>query len=431
MNFSKSQEWLRRARKVIPSASQTYSKGYRYYCEGAAPALIDRGRGAHVWDVDGNEFVDTVMGLGAVTVGYCDPRVDRVIENQLKKGISFSQATVLETMLAEKLVSILPCAEQVRFVKNGSDATTAAIRLARAYTGRDVVLSCGYHGWHDWSIGKTQNNRGVPVAVQNLTAKFRYNDLEDFERLLKDHRGKIAAVILEPVELEPPKKDFLETLRRLTQKEGIVLVFDEVVTGFRCHLSGAQAYFGVTPDLAAFGKGMANGAALSCVAGKKEIMNLIDEGAFISMTFGGETLALAAALETISILSEPNAYPYLWQIQEQWAKGIRELIAAHALEKTATVTQFPAIPALLFNDFSPSVSGLDIQSYFQQEVLKEGVLYLGPHNFCLAHTEADIRAVLGAYEIGLKKVPQALKKNNLSALLQGEKIRPVFQRRNP
>ena len=428
--FPKSTEWLARAKKIIPSASQTYSKGYKYYCEGAAPAFLDRGLGAHVWDVDGNEYIDTVLGLGAVTIGYHDPEINEAIQKQLEKGISFTLPNTLEVKLAEKLVKILPAAGMVRFVKNGSDATSAAVRLARAFTGRDLVLSYGYHGWHDWFIGITENNRGVPKSVQALTLDFPYNNLEAFQKLLDQYRGKIAAVIMEPVQLELPNPGYLESIRELTRKNGIVLIFDEVVTGFRYALNGAHGYFGVTPDLACFGKGMANGASISALVGKSEILRLLDDGVFVSMTFGGDAIAIVSALETIQILERKESYPHLWNLERLLVDGIGRLIEKSGLAKTAYTRRFPAHTALLFQSVDGRATSLDLQSYFQQEVLKKGVLYLGVHNLCLAHTEEDIHSILNAYAYGLEKVADFLRSDTkLEQFFDGEKIRPVFSRR--
>lgn len=426
--YQKSLKWLKQAKKIIPTASQTYSKGYKYYCEGAAPVFIDRGKGSHVWDVDDNEFIDTVLGLGAITIGYQNAEINLAIQKQLRKGISFTLPSVLEVELAQKLTNLIPCAEMVRFVKNGSDATTAAVRLARAHTGRDLILSCGYHGWHDWSIGITENNRGVPECVRQLTLEFRYNDMAQLSQLVRENAGKIAAVIMEPVQLELPREGYLEAVRELTRKHGIVLIFDEVVTGFRYDIRGAQGYFGVTPDLACFGKGMANGASIAALTGKAEIMKLIDENVFVSMTFGGDTLALASALATLKALERKSSYKHLWKIEKKWVEGVNHLINRFQLSSVAYTCRFPAHTALLFRSAGDEISALDLQSLFQQEVLKKGVIYLGAHNFCLAYSEKDIDKILTAYEFGFHQIKNVVKTGRLGRFLEGEKIRPVFAR---
>ncbi|MBW1735929.1 MAG: aminotransferase class III-fold pyridoxal phosphate-dependent enzyme, partial [Deltaproteobacteria bacterium] len=253
--YRKSKEFLTRAEKVIPLASQTFSKSHIQYPE-ASPYFLVRGKGSRVWDVDGNEYIDFVNGLLPVILGYCDPDVDKAVMEQMKKGVTFSLASPLECELAEMLVDLIPCAEMVRFGKSGSDATAGAVRVARAYTGRERVAVCGYHGWQDWYIGSTVRNKGVPECVRRLTHSFTYNDLSSLERLFDQYPGEIAVVILEPMNVEDPAPRFLEGVKEVTHKHGAILVFDEIITGFRYALGGAQELFGVVPDLAAVGKSM-------------------------------------------------------------------------------------------------------------------------------------------------------------------------------
>ncbi len=251
-SYTRSKELLERELRVSPLAAQTYSKSFRYFCRGAAPSYMDHGKGCHIYDVDGNRFIDLMCALGPITVGYNEPSVNEAVIKQVEKFSSGSLQSELEVELAEKLCEIIPCAEMVRFVKNGGDATTAAIRLARAFTGRDIVLMSGYHGMHDWSIGASENNRGVPEAVRKLTKNFRYNDIQDLEDKLRS--SKVAAVILEPIQSNGPKEGYLESVKELTHKYGAVLIFDEVVSGFHYALGGAQEMFSVSPDLVAFGR---------------------------------------------------------------------------------------------------------------------------------------------------------------------------------
>ena len=285
---------------------------------------MDRGEGCYIYDVDGNEFIDYMCALGPITVGYNEPSINEAVIRQVNKFASGSLQSELEVELAEKLCEIVPCAEKVRFVKNGGDATTAAVRLARAYTGRNFVLMSGYHGMHDWSIGSSENNKGIPQAICELTKKFAYNDLEDLENNLKNN--DVAAVILEPVQSDGPKEGYLEEVKSLTHKYGAVLIFDEVVSGFRYALGGASEMFRVTPDLAAFGKGMGNGYPISAVAGRKDILDQIEQGVFVSTTFGGDSVAMAAALATIKILEQPGFYEHITRIGTIQCNGIRNLI---------------------------------------------------------------------------------------------------------
>src|SRR2546426_4552885 len=284
-----SEELLERALKTIPLGSQTFSKSKSSYPQGVSPYFIARGIGSHVWDVDGNEYIDFINGLAAVTLGYNDPDVTKAVREQLEVGVIFSLPHPIEMQVAEKIVEMVPCAEMVRFGKNGSDATAGAVRLARAFTSRDHVAVCGYHGWQDWYIGSTSRNRGVPQSVRDLTHSFLYNDLDSLRSIFKQWQDRLAAVIMEPMNLVEPENGFLENLKELTHAHGALLIFDETITGFRFAKGGAQEYFGVTPDLATFGKGMANGYPLAAVAGRAEFMHLMEE-VFFSFTFGGETL---------------------------------------------------------------------------------------------------------------------------------------------
>ncbi|MEW6689350.1 MAG: aminotransferase class III-fold pyridoxal phosphate-dependent enzyme, partial [Pseudomonadota bacterium] len=256
MSLEKSNAWLERARRVIPSATQTFSKGPNQWARGVSPYYLERGEGAWVWDVDGNRYLDYLMALGPIVLGYGDPDVNDEVMRQVRAGAVFSQMHPLEVEVAEMLVERIPCADMVRFGKNGSDVTTAAMRAARAFTGGEHVVYCGYHGWHDWYIGTTTRNKGVPKAVGELTHSFVYNDIASLEAVFAAHPGRTAAVIMEACGVEPPKPGFLEAVARVTRANGALLVFDEIVSGFRFDMGGAGKYFGVAPDLAGFGQAM-------------------------------------------------------------------------------------------------------------------------------------------------------------------------------
>jgi glutamate-1-semialdehyde aminotransferase len=250
---------LERARHVIPGFTQTLSKNPTQWVQGVAPAYIARASGAHVWDVDGNRYLDFPMALGPVILGHADAAVNEAIVRQLRDGISFTLPHPIEVEVAERVVDLVPGAERVRFAKTGSEATSAAVRLARACTGRDVVLTCGYHGWHDWYIGSTSRAAGVPDAVRALVGTFKFNDLASLDAALGRHRGETAAVILEPCGAEEPTPGFLEGVVERTHAVGAVAIFDEIITGFRLAPGGAQEHYGVEADLAAFGKALGNG----------------------------------------------------------------------------------------------------------------------------------------------------------------------------
>ena len=425
MLFERSDELLERELKVSPLAAQTYSKSYRYFCRGTAPSYMDHGEGCFIYDVDGNKFIDFICALGPVTVGYNDPTVNKAVIDQVNKFASGTLQSELEVELAERLCEIIPCAEMVRFVKNGGDATTAAIRLARAYTGRDKVLMSGYHGMHDWSIGASANNKGVPKAVCELTINFTYNDLEDLESKLK--ANEVAAVILEPIQSNGPKDGYLEGVRELAHKYGAILIFDEVVSGFHYALGGAQEMFGVSPDLVAFGKGLGNGYPISAVAGRKDLLEQIEQGVFISTTFGGDSIAMAAALATLDILSRPGFYDHITKIGTMMRDGIQERIDKYDLNDVLSVSGLPAHCGVAFEGHG-SLSYLDIQSVYSQTMLQSGILIFAIYFLNSSHTEKEVQTYLDATDKAFSLIRKAIDQDSVDDILVGGKVDPVFKR---
>lgn len=414
-----------RAQLVIPGCSQTFSKGPSQFVQGVAPVFIQRGQGSHVWDVDGNEYIDHPMALGPVILGHNYPAVTEAVMRQIGDGTTFSLPHPLEIDVAEVLAELIPCAEMVRFAKSGSDATTAAVRLARAYTGRDLVACCGYHGWHDWYIGTTTRSRGVPKVVQDLTLPFRYNDVESLKRIFAEHPQQVAAVIMEPVATLEPRADFLQEVRELSRREGALLIFDEVITGFRLALGGGQEYFHVQPDLACLGKAMANGYPLAAAVGPRDIMKLFDE-VFFSSTFGGETLALAAAKATLMVLRAEEVIEHLWTQGEKLKQGYNALTATLGLEAHTQCIGLSPRTVMIFKD-RESRESLLLKSVFQQEVIKRGILSAGYHNICYSLSDADVEKTLEAYQEALQTLARALESDNPAAFLEGEPVQPVFR----
>ncbi len=426
--FEKNDNLLKQAVKVTPIGSQTYSKSYRYFCEGISPSFIEKGEGAYLWDVDGNKFLDFVCALGPITIGYNDKGINEAIIKQLDKGIIFSQPAEVSVRLAQKLVEIIPCAEMVRFVKNGSDATSSAVRLARAFTGKEIILASGYHGMQDWYIGSTKNNKGIPKAVCELTKAFDYNNLENLEALLIEHKDQVAAVILEPIQGNGPNEGYLAAVKDLAHKHGALLIFDEVVSGFRYALGGAQELYNVRPDLVAFGKGMANGMPISAVAGKREILELIGtEGVFISTTFGGETLSMVAALETISRLESKESYKHIWELGEMMLSGIKNLIDQYELH--GVVESFGLAPhcGVVFEG-AGQLDYLEISSIFQQRMVQESILTVGINNINLSHTKEDIQLYLNAVDLAFKDIRGAIQEGTVANIMKGKLINPIFKR---
>lgn len=423
--YETSEAMLERALQSIPLGSQTFSKSKTQYPLGVSPYFMVRAKGCRTWDADGNEYIDFINSLAAVTLGYNDEDVTAAVSRQLQDGIIFSLPHPVEMQVAEKIIEMVPCAEKVRFGKNGSDATAGAIRVARAYTNRDRVAVCGYHGWQDWYIGSTLRNRGVPKATQQLTHTFIYNDLGSLEKLLAQHPQEFAAVILEPMNVTQPESGFLEGVRDLAHRHGALLVFDETITGFRYANGGAQQYFNVIPDLATFGKGLANGYPVSAVAGRADVMQLMEE-IFFSFTFGGETLSLVAALATMQKLQRE---PVVQQITLQGTKllqGLDALIGKHGVGHIAKTAGHPSWSFFLINDAS-GYSSWEIKTLYLQEMFSRGILTLGTHNISYSHGDKEIAALLDAYDAILPILKQAVDERRMHELLRCAPLQPLFR----
>lgn len=423
--FVKSEAYLARAEKVIPLGSQTFSKSRTQYPYGVSPYFIERASGSHAWDIDGNEYIDFVNSLASVTLGYNDPDVTRAVQEQLKSGVIFSLPHPIEAEVAELICDMVPCAEMVRFGKNGSDATSGAVRLARAYTGRDRVAVCGYHGWQDWYIGSTARHRGVPQATRDLTHTFTYNDIDTLKALFDAHPGQIAAVVIEPMNVAAPEPGFLEGVKALTHQSGALLVFDETITGFRFASGGAQQYFGVIPDLAAFGKGLANGYPVSAVAGRREIMKLMEE-IFFSFTFGGEALSLAAAKATLIKVRTQPVLRTLSARGESIVAGARQIVDQSALNDVFSVSGHPTWSFLNIRD-ARGATAFEIKTLLMQELLVRGILSVGSHNISFAHSEADVRTLLEVYAEVLPMIGRVLDTGTLRQALRCEPLVPLFR----
>jgi glutamate-1-semialdehyde aminotransferase len=415
-NYSKSNSLLEKAKELIPVTTQTFSKSYKYFPYGASPLFIDKAKNAHVWDVDGNEFVDFIMGLCPITLGWKYPAVDKAIKRQLKKGIIFSLPSPLEVELSELLTNVLPNTEMVRFFKTGSEATTAAIRIARAYTGRQVIASSGsYHGWHDWWTVTTDRKKGVPEIEGSLIRRFPYNDLDALEKILK--AGNIAAVIMEPWFNEKPNINFLDEVKRVTHENGALLIFDEIVTGFRFPGFSAQDYFKVEGDLSTFGKGMANGMPLCCVTGPTDIMKEF-ELTHISSTFAGETLSLAAGIATIKEMKDKDTINWCWNLGTILMDGIND-------DCNGKIGGYPGRVIFKLPKDTPEVKTL-----FMQEMIKRGILLHSSFavNICYTHTVKDINKFIDAFHESMNIVKIAIDEETVVDNIHCDLINPSFKR---
>ncbi len=363
--------------------------------------------------------------MASVLIGYNDQEVTKAVQNQITHGVNFSLPHPIELEVAELLVEMIPCAEMVRFGKNGTDATSAAIRLARAYTDREHIAICGYHGWQDWSIGITNMNLGVPKAVQELSHSFKYNDIHSLEKIFYDFDGKIAAVIMEPMNAFYPEKDFLEKVRELTTLHNTLLIFDETITGARFAIGGAQALFGVTPDIATFGKGIANGFPLSAVVGKAEVMKWMEK-IFFSGTFSGETASLAAAKVVLKRIRDGSLLEKLKYNGEILMERLQKLIYKHQLDKVISVSGHPSWSFLHIKD-TKTTSLWEIKTLLLQELFSRGILFIGTHNLCVDHKEKDINFLLNSYDEVFALISQGLKYDNISDMLRADPITPLFK----
>ena len=426
LTLEKSRLLLDRAQRLIPGCSQTFSKGPTQLVQGSAPVFLARGQGSHVWDVDDNEYIDYPMALGPVILGHNYAPVTEAVIHQMRDGVSFSLPHPLEIELSEILVETIPCAQMVRFGKNGSDATSGAVRAARAYTGRDIIGCCGYHGWQDWYVGTTTRNKGVPEAVQQLTVPFDYNNIESLEEIFAQHPGQVAAVIMEPIGLVEPQDSFLQKVKELAHREGALLIYDEIITGFRLAIGGAQEYFGVEPDMACVGKAMANGFPLSAVVGRRDVMELFDE-IFFSFTFGGEAVSLAASIATIKEMQTKGVIPHLWSQGRKLKDGYNVMAKEFGIHQYTECVGLPPRTVALFRDESGAES-LVLKSLFQQECLRRGVLFSMGHNICYSHSDEDIDHTLRVYRTVFDILAQAIGEGDVLERLDGKPVESVFRK---
>jgi glutamate-1-semialdehyde 2,1-aminomutase len=425
--------------QLIPGGAHTYSKGDDQF-PANAPKVILKGKGCYVWGDDGKKYLDWCMGLRSVSLGHCYSAVNKAVLKQMKEGTNFGRPHISEFELADFLIKILPNAEMVKFAKNGSTVTSAATKLARAYTGRKYIAVCGNHpffSYDDWFIGTTACGAGIPEEIKKLTVTFKYNDIASLETLFKQYPNQIACVIMEIVTAEEPRDNFLIKVQDLAKKNGAVFIADEMITGFRYGFPGAQVKYGLKPDLTTYGKGIANGYSLAVLAGRKEIMELgglkhKKERVFlISTTHGAETIALAAAIATIKEMKSKKAQKYFWQAGGRLKKGLLNLIKQHELEGKVEVLGFEPNLSMNFKDNNGAVS-LTLKTIFLQEMIKQGILFQGYFAVSLSHGQKEIAATLRAMDKAMAAYKKLLKENNEKhqRRLLGDAVKPVFRTYN-
>lgn len=412
-----SRKLLQRALAVIPEATQTLSKGPSQFVQGPSPIFIVRGMGSRVIDADGREYIDWPMALGPVLLGHRNREVDAAIREQLELGITFTLPSPIELEVAEALVATIPSAEMVRFMKSGSEAVSAAVRLARAITGRELIASSGYHGWHDTFASHTARAAGVPLSTSELTLEF--DSIEGLSELLATR--EVAAVVIEPATSVPPRPGYLEEVARLSKMAGSLLIFDEIITGFRWSRGGAQEYYGVLPDLTVVGKALGNGMPVSAVCGPTRLMEEFSR-IFVSGTHGGECLSLAAAKAVLKLIVESDVIERIWRTGNVLKDGITALLREHGLEESIQCTGEPprVVVGIIGDD-------LVIRSLLQQELAKKQVLFNGSLFPTPAHTSADIDETFEAFDHAFASIVRGLDSGHPEKLLEGEPIAPAFR----
>ncbi len=425
-----SQALWERALRVIPGGTQTLSKAPSQFVDGVSPKFLRRGAGCHVWDVDGNEYIDYPMALGPILLGYDFPAVSEAVVAQVHEGTTFTLMHPLEVEVAELLVELVPCAERVRFAKNGADATGGAIRAARAVSGREHVVATGYHGYHDWYIASTERRAGVPEASRESIHVVPFDDLPALEGVLR--AWEVAAVIME-IPGEEPSPGYLPAALELAHRHGALLILDEIVTGFRYALGGAQELFGFVPDMACLGKGMANGYPLAAVVGREQPMQAFEE-VFFSMTYAGETVSLAAARATLEVLRTEPVIEHIWARGRELRAGIERLGAV--LSFAVELAGNPPRSALRFGPHGggehgggarEAELGALLRGLFLQECHRHGILFGGPMFPTYSHTPRDIDRTLTVVEAAFARMEEAHRGGDVEAHLEGRAPGTVFR----
>lgn len=412
-----------RALQLMPGGTQLFSRRVDRVIPGLSPMYVDHAAGVDVWDLDGNHYLDFGMGCGPVILGHCYPAVNEAVVAQVRKGNCFTANDPLEIALAQLLVEVVPCAEMVRFFKTGGETNAAAIRIARGVTGRQVVAFCGYHGWHDWYLAanladpNTLNShllpgldtRGVPSALKGTAIPFEYNNLKSLRAVFEAHHGEVACVIMEACRSKQPEPGFLQGVRDLAHEHGALLIFDEIVTGFRMALGGAQEYFGVTPDMATFAKALSNGYPLGAICGRREVMQEV-ASMFISSTYFSDSVGLAAGLATVSELREKPVLEHVWAMGRLLKDGVNALAAQHGL--AFHCDGYPPVMHLGFDEPDEHRRIL-MTTVYLQELVKSGIMSLMGAYLSYSHRPEHIEVYLAAAQRGLAAVKEGLDRGNL------------------
>jgi glutamate-1-semialdehyde 2,1-aminomutase len=422
--IDKSNELKVKGSKLLPSLAQTFSKSPSSFVEGVYPTYAEKANDCYIYDVDNNKYTDYLMGLGPVVLGYNYDSVNNAIIEQLKKGITFSLPHSLEIDVAEALKRNIPCAEMTRFAKTGSDAVTGAVRAARAITKKNIILYCGGGGvWDDWFSILTNRNKGIPTFNKELIHTFNYNNISQLENLFNKFKNKVAAVIMEPTIFDEPKNDFLNKVKKITHENHSLLIFDEILTGFRISKGGAQEYYNVIPDIATFAKGMANGMPLAAIVGKSEYMKIFEE-VFVSTTYGGEALSLAASLVTINEFERKDVCGHLWKLSSKFKKGFNKIVEENNLNAEC-IGSYPRLKIIIKNELGED--SLLYKSLFLQELIKNGI-FMHPNVvlFSFSHKSEDIDNTLTVIEKSIRNLKKAIDSDEVESKLEGKIAKQVI-----
>lgn len=435
--FQHSMSLYSQAERLFPYGTQLLSRSPRLAAFGEAPIYFDRAKDAHFWDVDGNEFIDCGMGVGPVILGYCYEPVDRAVKEQIDRGVLGTVNNAVEIDMAKAICEMVPCGEMVKFCKSGGEADAIAVRISRGYTGKDTVLFCGYHGWHDWYLAANLESdstldehlrpgivpKGVPSGLADTSIPFEHNNLDSVKNQLEANAGKVACIIMEVVRHSQPEKGFLEGVRQLADDHKCVLIFDEVVTGFRMALGGAQEHYGVTPDLATFGKAIANGYALAAVAGKESIMASQYDN-FISSTYYSDTVSLAAGVAVLHELRTKPVLETLDKTGQQLTDGITALAGKHKL-----YVEVEGHLNLFHLAFGYGDQNGKIDTLYMQEMVSRGVYCVGTWYICYTHTQQDVDKILAATDDVFGVLAKGIEQNKVDDMLRAPVREVVFKKR--
>ncbi|MEN8193645.1 MAG: aspartate aminotransferase family protein [Bacteroidota bacterium] len=434
--FKLSAELYEQAKQLFPYGTQLFSRRPELGAYGQAPIYFEKMKDAHFWDIDGNEFIDTSMGVGPVILGYAYDKVDNAVKEQINKGVLGSINNALEIEVAQTIVEMVPSAEMVKFCKSGGEADAIAVRIARGYTGKEKILFCGYHGWHDWYLSANLesgssldqhllpglNPKGVPEALSGTCLPFEYNNLNQLRKLLTDNEGEVACIIMEATRFKQPVEGFLEGIRELANEHNCLLIFDEVITGFRMAKGGAQEYYGVTPDLSTFAKAIANGYPLAAVVGRRDIMKSQDDN-FISSTYWSDTSSLAAGLATLNEIKNEAVIETINSIGNMLISHFNKIAQKHGINVDVLGHGFD-----FTINFNYGKDSAIIMTLFIQEMIARGIYTGGVFYPSYSHTDEDVEKIKTASNEVFEILKQGIEKNNIDNLLKAPERQTGFRR---